>query len=91
MKTDLQHLKIDHKHITNPEEIAEMFNNYFSLQGNDGIKPKSQSKLSNETKSKCYFNQDDKLYSHPFVLKTFSTKEISSIIKSIKTKYQLQC
>jgi len=29
-KIDPQDLKVDHKHITNPEEIAEMFNKYFS-------------------------------------------------------------
>jgi hypothetical protein len=85
-KTDLPVLKVDHKHITNPEEIAETFNNYFSLQGNDNIKPKSKSKLNNKTEAKDYFSQDDKLYSSPLVLKTFSTKEISAIIKSIKTK-----
>ena len=85
-KIDAQDLKVDHKHITNPEEIAEMFNKYFSSQENDVIKLKSQSKSINETKAKCYFNQDNKLYSTPFVLKTLSTKEISSIIKSIKTK-----
>jgi hypothetical protein len=39
-KTDLLDLKFDHRHITNPEEIAEMFNNYFSLKGNDNIKTK---------------------------------------------------
>jgi Notch-like protein len=85
-KIDPQDLKVDHKHITNPEEIAELFNKYFSLQENDGIKFKSQNKLSNESKAKCYLKQDDKLYSTPFVLKMFSTMEISSIIKSIKTK-----
>ena len=34
----------------------------------------------------CCFNQDNKLFSTLFVLKTFSTKEISSIIKLLKTK-----
>jgi hypothetical protein len=43
-KTDPQDLKVDHKHTTNPKEIAELFNKYFSSQENDGIKFKSQSK-----------------------------------------------
>jgi len=85
-KIDPQDLKFDHKHIINPEEMAEMFNKYFSAQVNGGIKLGSLSKSSNETKAKCCFNQDNKLYSTLFVLKTFSTKEISSIIKSLKTK-----
>ena len=85
-KIDPQDLMVDHKHITNTEEMAEMFNKYFSAQINDGIKLGSQSKPSNETKPKCCFNQDNKLYSTLFVLKTFSTTEISSIIKSLKTK-----
>jgi hypothetical protein len=72
-KINPQDLKVDHKHITNPEEMAEMFNKYFSAQVNDGIKLESQSKPSNETKAKFCFNQDDKLYSTLFVLKTFST------------------
>jgi len=81
-----QNLKVDHKHVTNPEEMAEMFNKYFTAQVNDGIKLRSQSKSSNETKAKSCFNQDNKLYSTLLVLKTFSMKEISSIIKSLKTK-----
>jgi hypothetical protein len=85
-KIALHDLKVDHKHVTNPEEIAETFNNYFSLKENDNIKFKSLRKMSSETKVKCYFNQSDKLYSPSFVLKTFSTREISCIINSIKTK-----
>jgi Notch-like protein len=85
-KITLHDLKVDHKHITNPEEIAEKFNNYFSFKENDDIKFKSLRKLSSETKVKCYFNQSDKLYFPSFILKTFSTREISSIINSIKTK-----
>jgi hypothetical protein len=85
-KISPQNLKVDHKHVTNPEEMAEMFNKYFTAQVNDGIKLRSQSKSSNETKAKSCFNQDNKLYSTLLVLKTFSTKEISCIIKSLKTK-----
>jgi CRISPR/Cas system-associated exonuclease Cas4 (RecB family) len=72
-KIDPQGIKVDHKHITNPEEIAELFNKYFSAQGNDGIEYESQSNSSNEAKAKCYFNQDNKLYSTSFIFKTFST------------------
>jgi len=63
-----------------------MFNNYFSFKENDVIKSKSQNKLSKETKAKYYLNQNDKPCLSPLVLKTFWTREISSIIKSIKTK-----
>ena len=77
---------INHKQITNPEEIAEAFNNYFTFKENNVIKLKSQHKSSNETKAKYYLNQNDKPCPSPLVFKTFSTREISSIIKSIKTK-----
>ena len=85
-KIDPHDLKVNHKQLPNPEEIAETFNNYFSFKENDVIKSKSQNKLSRETKAKYYLNQNDKPCLSPLVLKAFSTREISSIIKSIKTK-----
>ena len=74
-KSNLQDLKVDHKHITKPEEIAELFNKYFSTQENNGIKLKSQSNSSKKTKTISYSNQDDKQYPTPYAFKMFSTME----------------
>jgi len=63
-----------------------MFNNYFSFKENEDTKLKSQRNLRNEIKTTCYHNQSEKLHSSSFVFKMFSTKEIYSIIKSIKSK-----
>ena len=84
--TDPQELKIDHRHIINSEEIAERFNKYFASYENDHNKLKQQNNPNNATKGKHYFNHDNKSYPTPFTIKLFSTKEISSIIKSIKSK-----
>ena len=50
-KIDLHDLKVDHKQLTNPEEIAETFNNYFSFKENDVIKSKSQNKVGKQKQS----------------------------------------
>jgi hypothetical protein len=75
----IQDLKVKNENITDLQEIAEVFNNYFTFKKDKVNIYKIQNRLNNAKKRNCYSNLDG---THPysFVFKTFSTKEISSII-----------
>ena len=79
-ETNPQFLKANNKHIKNPEEIAEMFNNYFAFKENEDTKLKPKRNLRNEIKTKCYHKQSEKLHSSSLVFKMISTKEIYSVV-----------
>jgi hypothetical protein len=78
---NIQDIKVANEHIIDQQEIAEVFNDYFTFK-----KDKVQNRLNDVTSRNCYSNNNDIHPSSSFVFKTFSTKEISSIVKSIKTK-----
>ena len=82
----MQDIKDKYKHITDTKEITEVFNDYFTFKGTETNKYKMQNRLITTTTEKCYSNLNGIQHSHSFVFNAFSTKEISSIIKSIKTK-----
>ena len=85
-KIEVQDMKVENELITDLQEIAEVFSDYFTFKKDKDNMYKIQNRLNNITTRNCCFYQN---YIHPsssFVFKTFSTKKISSIIKSIKTK-----
>ena len=77
---------IDSKHLDDQQDIADAFNNNFSSII-DNIHNNNVNNQNNSTKVPQYFVEQK--YVHPpppLVIKTFSTKEIISIIKELKTK-----
>jgi len=82
-ESDVQGLKVENDHLTDPQEIEEVFNDYFTFKKDKVNTCKRQSKLNETKKRNCCLNQDGIHPSSSFVFKTFSTKEISFIIKSI--------
>jgi len=82
----VQDIKIEHKHVTDPKEIAGIFNNYFAFKNIKGNKDETESRQKNTKFENCYFNPNGVQHVPSLVFKTFSTKEISTITKSIKSK-----
>ena len=87
-QTDIQELVIDTKHLKDQQDIADTFNNYFSTI----IDKISINNTNNKTDKENfptfqhYLEQNHSYPPSPLVIKTFSTKEITSIIKALKTK-----
>ena len=84
-KQDIQKLTIEGNHLTNQQNIADAFNKYFS-----SIKDNTNSNNLENTRHKnklaySYLVQGVDIFA-PLVFKSFSTGEIISIIKSLKTK-----
>jgi len=79
---------IDNKHLKDQKDIADAFNDYF-LSIVDNINKNKVNNKNNNAKvflTQYYLEQN---YAHPppsLVIKTFSTKEITSIIKALKSK-----
>ena len=71
---------------TDLQEIAEVFNDYFTFKKDKVNMYKVKNRQNNPTMGNCYYNLNGIHHSPSFVFKTYSTKEISSIVKSIKTK-----
>jgi hypothetical protein len=87
-QTDIQELLIDSKHLKYQQDIADVFNNYFSSI----IDKISINNINNKTDKDNfltfhhYLEQNYSYPPPPLVIKTFSTKEITSVIKALKTK-----
>ena len=86
--TDIQELMVDNKHLKDQYNIADAFNDYFSSIVDNINKNKVNNKNNNARvfTTQYYLVQN---YAHPppsLVIKTFSTKEITSIIKALKIK-----
>ena len=78
----------DSKHTKDQQDIADAFNSYFSSIIDKISKNNVNNKTNNE-KIPTFHYYLELNYVHPppsFVIKTFSTKEITSIIKALKTK-----
>jgi len=86
-KIDVQDIKVENELITDLQETAEVFNNYFTFKKDKDNMYKIQNRLNNVKTRNCCSYQNGIHPPSSFVFKTFSTKEISSIIISIKTKY----
>jgi len=86
--TDIQELMIDSNHLKDQQDIVDACNNYFSSII-DKISKNNVDNLINDGifSSFHYYLKQNLLHpSSSLVLKTFSTKEITSTIKSLKTK-----
>ena len=84
---DIQKIPIEGTHLTNLQDIAEAFNKYYSSVIDKLASNNLQNKAHNSSSfTYSYLDQHTgNLYS-TLVFKTFSTHEIISIIKSLKTK-----
>ena len=83
---DMKELTIDSKHLKYKQDIADAFNNHF-LSIIDNISNNNVNNQNNSAKVPQYYLEQN--YVHPppsLVIKTFSTKAITSIIKALKTK-----
>ena len=77
-------LTIEGKHLTSQQDIANAFNKYFATII-DKTNSDSDMRHGNPY-TYCYFYHHSGDSYPPMVFKTFSTHEITSIIRSIKTK-----
>jgi len=83
---DIHQLTVEGTHYPNQQHIAEEFNKYFStivdtINNNKRVTPNI-----NTSSSYNYLQQVEGNHCSPMVFKSFSTNEIISIIKSLKTK-----
>jgi len=86
--TDIQELTIDSEHLKDQQDIAEAFNHYFLTIIDKTNKNSAKNKTNNE-KAPTFHYYLEQNYVHPppsLVIKTFLIKEITSIIKALKTK-----
>jgi Notch-like protein len=79
---------INNKHLKDQQDIVDVFNDYFSSTVDNINKNNVNNKYNN---AKVFLTQYylEQNYAHPppsLVIKTVSTKEITSIIKALKTK-----
>ena len=87
-QTGIQELMTDSKHTKDQQDIADAFNNYFTSII-DKISQNNVNNKTNNEKIPTFHYYLELNYVHPpssLVIKTFSTKEITSIIKALKTK-----
>ena len=87
-EADLQALITESKHLKDQQDIACAFNNYFLSTLDKRSKNNVDNKINDESLSTFHYYLQQN-YVHPsssLVFKTFSTREITSIIKSLKTK-----
>ena len=79
---------IDSNHIKDQQDIADAINNHFSFI-TDKISKNNVNNKTNNEKVPTFHYYLEQNYVHPppsVVIKTFSTKEITSIIKALNTK-----
>jgi hypothetical protein len=84
---NIQELMTDSKHLKDQQDIADTFNNYFSSIF-DIISKNNVNNITNNEKIPTFHYYLEQNYVHPpssLVIKTFSTKEITSITKALKT------
>ena len=79
---------IPSKHLTDQQDVADAFSDYF-LSIVDNMNKNKVNYKNNNAKVFPTQNYLEQNYAHPptsLVIKTFSTKEITSIIKVLKTR-----
>jgi putative component of toxin-antitoxin plasmid stabilization module len=62
---------VENEHITDLQEIKEVFNDYLTIKKDKVSRYKVQHRLNNVTTRNCYSNQNDIHPSSCFVFKTF--------------------
>ena len=90
-KADIQELMMDSKHLKDHQDIADAFNNYYLPIIDKISKNNVDNNINDENLSTCryYLGQTYFQTSSSLGFKTFLTKEITPIIKSLKTKNSL--
>jgi hypothetical protein len=83
---DIQHLTVGRTHYTNPQHIAEEFNNYFSTIVDIINSSKLVTSINNSSSPYNYLQLAEGNHYSPMVFKSFSTNEIISINESLKSK-----
>ena len=81
-----QQLTIEGKHLTIQQDIANAFNNYFSTIIDKTNSDSQENMRHGNPYTYCYFDHSAGDSYASLVFKIFSTQEITSISKSIKTK-----
>jgi len=79
---------MDGEHLKDQQDIADAFNYYSSTTIDKTSKNNVNNKTNNE-KARTFHYYLEQNYVHPsppLVIRTFSTKEITSITKALKTK-----
>ena len=79
---------IDSKHLKDQQDITDVFNIYFSSL-TEKINKNNVNNRTNNEKIPTFYHYPEQNNVHPppsLVIKTFSTKEITSIINTLKTK-----
>jgi hypothetical protein len=87
-QTDIQELIINIAHLKDQQDTADAFKNYFSSII-DKISINNMNNKTDEDNFHTFHHYLEQNYSYPpppLVIKTFSTKEITSIIRTLKTK-----
>ena len=82
----IQKLTVDGTHLTNQQCIAEGLNKYFTSIVDVINSTKLPTPSDNTSQLYTYLRLDKSTPYPPMVFKSFSTNEIISIIKSLKTK-----
>ena len=85
-QTDVQELMIDTRHLIDQQDITDAFSTYFSTVIDKININNINNKTDNFPTFHHYVEQNYSYPPPPLVIKTFSTKEITSIIKLLKTK-----
>ena len=83
---DIQKLTIEGNHLTNQHNIVDAFNKYFSSIIDKTNSNSSENMRHENLSTYSYLDQCVQDFFPPMVYKSFSTHEIISIIKSLKTK-----
>jgi hypothetical protein len=83
---DIQKLTIEGSHLTNQHDIVDAFNKYFSSIIDKIISNTSDNLRHKNSPTYCYLDQCNRNQHPPMVFKSFSTREVISIIKCLKTK-----
>jgi len=83
---------MDSKHLKDQQHIADAFNNYYLPIIDKISKNNIDNNINDENLSTCryYLGQTYIQPSSSLVFKTFSIKEITPIIKSLKTKNSIE-
>jgi hypothetical protein len=86
---DIQNLTTEGSQLTKQHDIAEAFNKYFSSVTDKKISNILENLGQKSSSSYSYLDLDNGNHYPPMVFKSFSTHEIISITKSLKTKNSL--
>ena len=83
---EIQKLSIDDNHLTNQYDIADALNTYFASMIDKMNNNKLENMRHKSSSTYSYLDLGNGNHYPPMVFKSFSTQEVMSIIKSLKTK-----